>query len=128
MRRDSGPRPGGKIDAAVDDERYGGGGAGEYRGSVAAGVAGVDDPGAERPRLARDRDEHAGGGLGAGRDLGRLDSGRAGGRRERPAAAREEPQDVPARGEAREEKRGLALPPAHPGAEVQREQPHGGTG
>ena len=49
-----------KDDAAVDDERYGGGGAGEDRGAVAAGVAGVDDPGAERPRLARDRDEHAG--------------------------------------------------------------------
>ena len=30
-----------------------------------------------------------------------------------------------ARGEAREEERGLALPSAHSGAEVQREQPHG---
>jgi hypothetical protein len=35
---------------------------------------------------------------------------------------------VAARGEAGQEERGLALPPAHSGAEIQREQPHGGRG
>ncbi len=49
-------------------------------------------------------------------------------RRKGAPAAREQADGVAARSEAGQEERGLALSPAHPGAEIQREQPHGGRG
>ena len=112
----------------MDDERRVRRGAAEDRGAVAARIPGVDDLGPKGPGLARDREEEGRGGLRAGGHLGRVDAGGAGRAREGRAAAREQADGVAARGEAGQEERGLALPPAHSGAEIQREQPHGGRG